>query len=57
RFIDKKEEFFHREVWEAMNAEPKTVTADVLAAEAFYNMEQHGIMALPVIDEENRLTG
>ncbi len=57
RFIDKKEEFFHREVWEAMNAEPKTVTADTLAAEAFYHMEQYGIMALPVCDEENRLMG
>ncbi len=57
RFIDNKEEFFHRHVWEAMNPNPKTVTADVLAAEAFYNMEQHGIMAMPVHDEENRLTG
>ncbi|UCC85192.1 MAG: KpsF/GutQ family sugar-phosphate isomerase [Gemmatimonadota bacterium] len=57
RFIDNKEEFFHREVWEAMNAEPKTVTADTLAAEAFYHMEKYGIMALPVRDEENRLTG
>jgi arabinose-5-phosphate isomerase len=57
RFIDNNEEFFHRQVWEAMNAEPKTVTADTLAAEAFYHMEQYGIMALPVRDKENRLTG
>lgn len=57
RFIDSNEQFFHRQVWEAMNPEPKTVTADALAAEAFYHMEQYGIMALPVRDEENRLTG
>ncbi len=57
RFVDSKEEFFHRQVWEAMNKNPKTVTADTLAAEAVYKMEQHGIMALPVRDEENRLTG
>jgi arabinose-5-phosphate isomerase len=57
RFIDDKEEFFHRQVWEAMNAEPKTVTADTLAAEAFYHMEKYGIMALPVRDAENRLMG
>jgi arabinose-5-phosphate isomerase len=57
RFIDNKEEFFHRHVWEAMNPNPKTVTSDTLAAEAFYNMEQYGIMALPVRDEENRLAG
>jgi arabinose-5-phosphate isomerase len=57
RFIDSNEEFFHRQVWEAMNPEPKTVTADTLAAEAFYRMEKYGIMALPVCDAENRLTG
>ncbi len=57
RFIDNKEEFFHRQVWEAMNANPKTVTADTLAIEAGYKMEKHGIMALPVRDEEDRLTG
>jgi arabinose-5-phosphate isomerase len=57
RFVDSKEEFFHRQVWEAMNKDPKTVTADTLAAEAVYKMEQHGIMALPVHDEESRLVG
>ncbi len=57
RFIDNNQEFFHRHVWEAMNAEPKTVTVDTLAAEAFYRMEQYGIMALPVLDEEDRLAG
>ncbi|UCF19551.1 MAG: KpsF/GutQ family sugar-phosphate isomerase [Gemmatimonadota bacterium] len=57
RFVDSKEEFFHRQVWEAMNPDPKTVTADTLAAEAVYKMEKYGIMALPVCDGENRLTG
>lgn len=57
RFIDSNEEFFHRQVWEAMNPEPKTVMTDTLAAEAFYHMEQYGIMALPVRDAENRLIG
>ncbi|KPK57203.1 MAG: D-arabinose 5-phosphate isomerase [Gemmatimonas sp. SG8_38_2] len=57
RFVDSKEEFFHRQVWEAMNANPKTVTVDTLAAEAVYKMEQHGIMALPVIDQNDRLAG
>jgi arabinose-5-phosphate isomerase len=57
RFVDNKEEFFHRQVWEAMNSNPKTVSADTLAAEAVYKMEQFGIMALPVCDAENRLEG
>lgn len=57
RFIDDKEEFFHRQVWEAMNPEPKTVSVDTLAVEAVYLMERHGIMALPVHDAERRLRG
>jgi arabinose-5-phosphate isomerase len=57
RFVDNKEEFFHRQVCEAMNANPKTVAMDTLAAEAVYLMEQHGVMALPVRDDDNRLAG
>ncbi len=57
RFIDNKEEFFHREVGEAMNPNPKTITADTLAIEAVYLMEKHGIMALPVCDHDRRLVG
>jgi arabinose-5-phosphate isomerase len=56
RFIDSKEEFFHRQVHEAMNPYPKTVTADMLAIEAVYLMERHGIMALPV-EGDGRLAG
>ena len=40
-----------------MNRQPKTTTADALAAAAVYLMETHGIMALPVIDQERRLLG
>ncbi len=57
RFVNGKEEFFHRQVWEAMNENPKTVSPDTLAAEAVYKMEQHGVMALPVCDDDSRLTG
>lgn len=57
RFIDNKEEFFHREVGEAMNPDPKIISADTLAIEAVYLMEKHGIMALPVCDPDRRLVG
>ena len=57
RYIDNREEFFQRPVSEAMNRNPKTVRADVLAAAAVYELERHGIMALPVVDEERRLQG
>jgi arabinose-5-phosphate isomerase len=57
RFADNNEDFFQRSVQEAMNAGPKTVTPDTLAAEALFIMEKYGIMALPVRDEGNCLTG
>ena len=57
RFVDSKEEFLERRVSEAMNANPKTAAVDDLAVEAVYLMEKHGIMALPVRDEDNRLAG
>jgi arabinose-5-phosphate isomerase len=57
RFVDSKEEFFHRPVYEAMNESPKTISGDTLAAEALFLMEKHGIMALPVCDDERRLVG
>ncbi len=57
RFVDGREDFFHKLVSEAMNPDPKTVAADMLAAEAAYRMERHGIMALPVCDEKRRLLG
>jgi arabinose-5-phosphate isomerase len=40
-----------------MNRQPKLIAADELAAAAVHVMETHGIMALPVVDEEGRLTG
>jgi arabinose-5-phosphate isomerase len=40
-----------------MNSTPKTTSLDVLGSAAVHHMETHGIMALPVVDEENRLLG
>jgi arabinose-5-phosphate isomerase len=40
-----------------MNATPKTVHDDELASAGAYRMEQHGIMALPVVDARERLVG
>jgi len=33
------------------------VRADELASAAAFRMEQHGIMALPVVEERDRLVG
>jgi arabinose-5-phosphate isomerase len=36
---------------------PKTATADELASSVVYRMEQHGIMAMPVVDEHQHVEG
>ena len=40
-----------------MTKEPKTIFPDALAATAVNQMENHGIVALPVVDAERRLVG
>lgn len=57
RYAERNERFFPVPVREAMNPHPKLTTPETLAAAAVYQMERHGIMALPVVDEEARLVG
>lgn len=53
----------HEDRWQeyrvdaVMNDNPKVTHADVLAASAVYEMETHGIMAMPVVDDERHLMG
>lgn len=44
-------------VSEVMNREPKVARAEELASAVVYRMETHGIMAMPVVDEGERLVG
>lgn len=57
RRMERQEDIFDTPVADVMNRAPKLVAADELAAAAVYVMEKHGIMALPVVDAEQRLTG
>lgn len=57
RLMEREEEFFDTPVAAVMTRSPRTTGPDELAAAAVYQMESHGIMALPVIDEERRLLG
>jgi arabinose-5-phosphate isomerase len=57
RLLERKEDFFDTSVAEVMNPTPKVALADTLAAAAVYQMETHGIMALPVVDPARRLIG
>ncbi len=57
RLMERGDDFLSVPVSQVMNASPKTVHDHELASAGAYRMEQHGIMALPVIDGRNRLVG
>jgi arabinose-5-phosphate isomerase len=57
RLMEREEHFFTITVSEVMTTTPRTAEPDQLAAAAVGVMERSGIMALPVVDEEQRLVG
>lgn len=57
RLMEHDSEFLARPVREVMTRTPKTAAPDELGAVAVHRMETHGIMALPVVDEGDRLVG
>jgi arabinose-5-phosphate isomerase len=57
RLMERGDDFLSVPVSQVMNAAPKIVRADELASAAAFRMEQHGIMALPVVEERERLVG
>lgn len=57
RLMERGDDFLSMPVSQVMNSTPKTVHDDELASAGAYRMEQHGIMALPVIDARERLVG
>jgi arabinose-5-phosphate isomerase len=40
-----------------MNRNPKLARRDELASAIVYRMETHGIMSMPVVDDDGRLVG
>src|SRR5213594_4364053 len=57
RLMERTDQFLDIPVREIMTRTPKSTTADELAGAAVRLMEQHGIMALPVLDGGRRLVG
>jgi arabinose-5-phosphate isomerase len=57
RLMEREAAFLDVRVEDAMNRNPKTVEPDALAASAVFLMEQHGIMALPVVGADRQLQG
>ncbi len=57
RVMDGRDDFLDLPVRDVMTGDPKTTSADALAGVVVREMEDHGIMALPVVDETGVLTG
>jgi len=57
RQMERDAEFLTRPVAEVMTRDPKTATVGELGSAAVRRMEQFGIMALPVEDDDGRLIG
>ena len=57
RLMERDPDFLDRPVPDVMSSGPKVSSADELGSAAVARMEKHGIMALPVVDDEGRLTG
>jgi len=57
RLMERTPDFLGIPVAEVMTRTPKTSTPDELAAAAVRRMEEHGIMALPVVDGGRTVVG
>jgi len=57
RLMEHNDAFLDVPVGEVMTRSPKTTSADELASAAVGLMEQHGIMALPVLDGGRKVVG
>ncbi len=57
RLMEKDPDFLTRTVTEVMTADPKTATPSELGSAAVSRMQEHGVMALPVVRDEGRLVG
>jgi arabinose-5-phosphate isomerase len=57
RLMEREADFFDTPVAAVMTRNPRSTRPKELAAAAVYQMESFGIMALPVVDDEQRLVG
>jgi arabinose-5-phosphate isomerase len=57
RLMEREENVFPVPVSQVMNTQPKRAAPDELASAVVYRMEQHGIMAMPVVDAAGRIAG
>lgn len=57
RLMDERSDFLQCPVTEVMTRTPRLTAPERLAGSVLHDMEEHGIMAMPVVDEDGRLVG
>ena len=57
RLMEHEENVFPIPVAQVMNSKPKLARADELGSAVVYRMETHGIIAMPVLDADERIVG
>ena len=57
RLMEREENVFAVRAADVMTRTPKVARRDELASAVVYRMETHGIIAMPVVDEEQRVVG
>ncbi len=57
RYADAHPDFLGHLVDRVMNTSPKTIEPEAMATDALARMQEHGIMAMPVVDPEHHLLG
>ncbi len=57
RLLEKQRDILDVPVERVMIRSPRTATSDELGSAVVYRMEQHGIMAMPVLDEQRHVVG
>ena len=57
RLMEREEDVFGVRAGDVMTRTPKVARADELASAVVYRMETHGIIAMPVVDAEQRVVG
>jgi arabinose-5-phosphate isomerase len=57
RLMERERDFMDIRVDAVMSRTPKIASEDELGSAVVYRMQQHGIMAMPVVDEDGQLVG
>lgn len=57
RMMERQDDVFALAVRSIVNPNPKVAQMGELASAVVYRMEQHGIMSMPVVDADRRVTG